>query len=52
MRVTVIATGFHAAQQAFKPKLAAVGNSAYARGESLDAPAWSRWHQQDKIVNE
>ena len=52
VRVTVIATGFHAAQQAFKPKLAAVGNSAYARGESLDAPAWSRWHQQDKIVDE
>ena len=52
VRVTVIATGFHAEQQAFKPRLAAVGSSAYARGENLDSPAWSRWHQHEKIVNE
>ncbi len=56
VRVTVIATGFKARQQGFKPTLAAVGGSAYARGENIDAPAWFRWQQQsegeDKIVNE
>ena len=61
VRVTVIATGFNTSRQqqnkpGFKPTLAAVGKSAYARGENMDAPAWSRWQQQeqqrDKIVNE
>ena len=59
VRVTVIATGFSAPEQqqhqGFRPTLAAVGKSAYARGENIDAPAWSRWQQQeqqDKIVNE
>ncbi len=53
VRVTVIATGFKARQENFKPKLAAVGGSAYSRGENIDAPAWSRWQKQDdKIVNE
>ncbi len=60
VRVTVIATGFSSPQQqqeqGFKPTLAAVGKSAYARGENLDAPAWSRWQRQqeqkDRIVNE
>ena len=50
--VTVIATGFQQKQEGFKPKLAAVGGSAFARGENIDAPAWSRWQQRDKIVNE
>ena len=61
VRVTVIATGFNTSRQqqnkpGFRPTLAAVGKSAYARGENMDAPAWSRWQQQeqqrDKIVNE
>ncbi len=57
VQVTVIATGFHMhqqqQQQGFRPTLAAVGKSAYARGENLDAPAWSRWQQQkERIVNE
>ncbi|MDW7738711.1 MAG: cell division protein FtsZ [Bacillota bacterium] len=52
VRVTVIATGFAAAQQGFKPRLAAVGGSALARGENIDAPTWSRWQEQSKIVNE
>ena len=52
VRVTVIATGFRAVQQEKKPDLAAVGSSAYARGENIDSPAWSRWEKQDKIVNE
>ncbi len=52
VRVTVIATGFREAQQAFRPKLAAVGGMAVNRGENLDSPTWSRWQQQVKIVNE
>jgi cell division protein FtsZ len=52
VRVTVIATGFREAQQAFRPKLAAVGGMAVNRGENLDSPTWSRWQQQEKIVNE
>ncbi len=51
VRVTVIATGFRAVQQEKKSHLAAVGSSAYARGENLDSPAWSRWQQQKEIVN-
>lgn len=51
VRVTVIATGFRAAQFEKKPHLAAVGSSDYARGENIDSPAWSRW-QKNKIVNE
>ncbi len=51
VRVTVIATGFKTRQRSFQPAMASVGISAYARGENLDAPAWSRWNQ-DKIVNE
>lgn len=52
VRVTVIATGFHGARENAKPILHAVGNSAYARGENLDSPAWSRWQNNDRIVNE
>ncbi len=52
VRVTVIATGFKVVQEEKKPHLAAVGSSAYARGENLDSPAWSRWQKQEKIVNE
>ncbi len=52
VRVTVIATGFATRQESSKPRLAAVGGSAYSRGENLDAPAWSRWQQNDKLVNE
>ena len=52
VRVTVIATGFRAAHYEKKPHLAAVGSSAYARGENIDSPAWSRWQKQDKIVNQ
>ncbi len=54
VRVTVIATGFRTKQQSgFKPTLASVGGgSAYSRGENLDSPAWSRWQEREKIVNE
>ncbi len=52
VRVTVIATGFKAREEGSRPKLAAVGGSAYSRGENIDAPAWSRWNQDEKIVNE
>ncbi len=52
VRVTVIATGFKAREEGSRPKLAAVGGSAYSRGENIDAPAWSRWQQDEKIVNE
>ncbi len=52
VRVTVIATGFKAREEGFKPKLAAVSGSAYSRGENIDAPAWSRWQHGEKIVNE
>ncbi|OPL10462.1 MAG: cell division protein FtsZ [Firmicutes bacterium ML8_F2] len=52
VRVTVIATGFYEVREGFKPKLAAVGGSAYSRGENIDSPTWSRWQQKGKIVNE
>jgi cell division protein FtsZ len=54
VRVTVIATGFRTKQQSgFKPTLASIGGgSAYSRGENLDSPAWSRWQERGKIVNE
>ena len=52
VRITVIATGFPTAQPVFRPKLAAVGGSAYQPGVNLDSPTWSRWNQQNKIVNE
>jgi len=52
VRVTVIATGFRQKQQGFKPTLAGVGNSSYSRGENIDAPAWARYQQQERIVNQ
>ncbi len=52
VRVTVIATGFKAKQSSFKPVLAGVGNSAYARGENIDSPAWTRYPQEEGVVNE
>ncbi len=52
VRITVIATGYPTAQTVFRPKLAAVGGSAYQLGENLDSPTWSRWNQLNKIVNE
>ena len=42
VRVTVIATGFRQRQVGYQQALQEIGRSAYARGENLDDPAWSR----------
>jgi cell division protein FtsZ len=46
VRVTVIATGFKQRQEGYQQALPEIGRSAYARGEDLDAPAWSRWSKE------
>jgi len=42
VRVTVIATGFKQKSEVNRPAISESGRSAYARGENIDKPAWSR----------
>ncbi|MEW5786018.1 MAG: cell division protein FtsZ [Bacillota bacterium] len=49
VRVTVIATGFKPRQEGYQQALQEIGRSAYARGENIDAPAWSRWTKEGAV---
>ena len=49
VRVTVIATGFKQRQEGYQQALQEIGRSAYARGENIDAPAWSRWSKEGAV---
>ncbi|HSW36220.1 MAG TPA: cell division protein FtsZ [Candidatus Limnocylindrales bacterium] len=50
VRVTVIATGFKTKQHGSQFAIKGSSLSAFARGENIDSPAWSRW-QLEKAAN-